>query len=56
MATFLVLGFSDSAFTFASEWVQRKLYEEKTDCFGIVLIGTKGYDNPLGLEHVTIAK
>ena len=48
-------GFSDSAFAFASEWVQRKLYEENKATFGIVLIGTEGHNNPKDYEHITIA-
>merc|ERR1712051_576298 len=39
----------------ASQFVQRKVYSEVNDCFGIVLIGTKGTDNPLNRGNVTIA-
>jgi len=48
-------GFADSAFKLASQFVQRKVYSEVNDCFGIVLIGTKGTDNPLNRGNVTIA-
>ena len=48
-------GFSDSAFAFASEWVQRKLFEENKATFGIVLIGTERHNNPQGYENITIA-
>ena len=53
---FFLKGFADSAFKLASQFVQRKVYSEVNDCFGIVLIGTKGTDNPLNRGNVTIAK
>ena len=49
-------GFAESAFKLASQFVQRKVYSEVNDCFGIVLIGSKGTDNPLNRGNVTIAK
>ena len=39
-----------------SELVQRKLYSEEPDLFGIVVLGSKGTDNPLRYPNITIAK
>ena len=49
-------GFADSAFKLMSELVQRKLYGEEPDLFGVVILGSKGTDNPLGYPNITIAK
>ena len=49
-------GFADSACKLMSELVQRKLYGEEPDLFGVVVLGSKGTDNPLNYPNITIAK
>ncbi len=47
-------GFLRSGLRCASELLQRKLFSESTDRFGLVLVGTDRSDNPLGYDNVTL--
>ena len=47
-------GFLESILQCASELVQRKVFSESLDRFGIVLAGTSGSNNPLGYDHITV--
>jgi hypothetical protein len=47
-------GFLDPIIRCASEQIQRKLFSESNDRFGIVLCGTARSKNPLNYEHITL--
>ncbi len=47
-------GFLKSGLRCASELLQRKLFSESPDRFGLVLVGTEKAENPLGYEGVTL--
>ncbi len=47
-------GFLDSGVRCASELLQRKLFSEAPDRFGLVMVGTDKDDNPLGYPGVTL--
>ena len=49
-------GFADSAFKLSSELVQRKLYSQANDQIGILVLGSKGTDNPFGYSNITISR
>jgi hypothetical protein len=47
-------GFLATAIACASEQVQRKVYSESLDKFGIVLCGTNGTKNPHNYNNITL--
>ena len=49
-------GFLTTGLNCAAELVQRKLFAESPDRFGLVMVGTDKTDNPLNYEYVTVLK
>ena len=47
-------GFLKNGRRVASELIQRKLYNEALDRFGLVLVGTDKGKNSLNYDHVTV--
>ena len=47
-------GFLAAAIACASEQVQRKVFSESLDKFGIVLCGTNDTNNPHGYNNITL--